>query len=77
LCPSAALLRGYRGSPKLDVAALARMIRGIAAILLAEPTLTELDLNPVILHPEGEGVVALDALMLVTRGTMKTACPCS
>jgi acyl-CoA synthetase (NDP forming) len=74
---SAALLRGYRGSPKLDVAALARMIRGIAAILLAEPTLTELDLNPVILHPEGEGVVALDALMQVTRGTMKTACPCS
>jgi len=73
---SAALLRGYRGSPKLDVPALARMIRGIAAVLLAEPTLTELDLNPVILHPEGEGVVALDALMLVQReAEMKTPCP--
>jgi hypothetical protein len=62
---SAALLRGYRGSPALDVRALARLIRTVAAALQAEPTLAELDLNPVILHPEGQGVVALDALMLV------------
>lgn len=62
---SAALLRGYRGSPALDVPALARLIRRISASLLAEPRITELDLNPVILHPEGQGVVALDALMLV------------
>ncbi|MBC2666518.1 acetate--CoA ligase family protein [Novosphingobium flavum] len=62
---SAALLRGWRGSPALDVAALARLIRTISSVLLAEPSLLELDLNPVILHPQGEGVVALDALMLV------------
>ncbi len=63
---SAALLRGYRGSPALDVAALAGLIRTITSVLLAEPSLIELDLNPVILHAEGEGVVALDALMLVS-----------
>jgi len=62
---SAALLAGYRGSPPLDVAALAGLIRSVSAALLAEPDLRELDLNPVILHPQGEGVVALDALMLV------------
>jgi len=62
---SAALLRGYRGSPALDVAALVKTIRTILQVLEAEPRLVELDLNPVILHPEGEGVVALDALMLV------------
>lgn len=62
---SAALLSGYRGSPPLDVRALARLIRQVAAILLAEPRIAELDLNPVILHPAGEGVVALDALMLL------------
>ncbi|WP_298199176.1 acetate--CoA ligase family protein [Novosphingobium sp.] len=60
---SAALLHGYRGAPPLDVAALARLIRTVGAILLAEPGLRELDLNPVILHPAGEGVVALDALI--------------
>ncbi|NBC36056.1 CoA-binding protein [Novosphingobium sp. FSY-8] len=61
----AALLKGYRGSPALDVPALAKLIRGISAVLLAEPSIAEMDLNPVILHPMGEGVVALDALMLV------------
>lgn len=61
----AALLKGYRGSPALDVAALAKLIRQISAVLLAEPGILEMDLNPVILHPAGEGVVALDALMLV------------
>ena len=62
---SAALLCGYRGSPALDIAAFAGLIRQVSAILLAEPTLAEIDLNPVILYPAGEGVVALDALMLV------------
>ncbi|MDE2403210.1 MAG: acetate--CoA ligase family protein [Sphingomonadales bacterium] len=61
---SAALLAGYRGSPRLDVAALARLVRTVVSILCAESSLIELDLNPVILHPEGEGVVALDALIL-------------
>ncbi|MFM5908391.1 MAG: acetate--CoA ligase family protein, partial [Novosphingobium sp.] len=62
---SAALLAGYRGSPALDVDALVAMIRRIISLLVAEPALIELDLNPVILHPRGEGAVALDALMLV------------
>ena len=61
----AALLKGYRGSPELDVAALAKLIRQISAVLLAEPTIAEMDLNPVILHSKGQGVVALDALMMV------------
>jgi hypothetical protein len=65
LLKSAALLDGYRGSPALDVAALARLITRIGQLLLAEPALRELDLNPVILYPKGEGVVALDALLLV------------
>ena len=61
---SASLLTGYRGSAPLDLAALTRLITTVCAILEAEPRIAELDLNPVILHPEGEGVVALDALML-------------
>ena len=62
---SAALLAGYRGSPALDVDALAALIVKVGQVLRAEPSIREIDLNPVILHPAGEGVVALDALMLV------------
>jgi hypothetical protein len=62
---SAPLLHGYRGEPALDVPALVAMIRKVGAVLLAEPGIAELDLNPVILHPAGEGAVALDALMVL------------
>jgi acyl-CoA synthetase (NDP forming) len=61
----AALLSGYRGAPALDVAALAKLIRMLCAVLIAEPTIVELDLNPVILYPQGQGAIALDALMVV------------
>ncbi|MBU6395453.1 MAG: acetate--CoA ligase family protein [Sphingomonadales bacterium] len=62
---SAAILAGYRGSPALDIPAFAQLIVTLGRILRAEPAIREVDLNPVILHPKGQGVVALDALMLV------------
>lgn len=61
----AALLTGYRGSPELDVDALADLVIEMGRVMAGNPSIREVDLNPVILHPKGEGVVALDALMLV------------
>jgi acyl-CoA synthetase (NDP forming) len=61
----AALLRGWRGAPALDVAAVADLIGSIGQLLRAEPRIQELDLNPVVVYPQGQGCVALDALMLV------------
>jgi acyl-CoA synthetase (NDP forming) len=60
----APLLHGYRGSPALDRAALAELIVRLGQVLRGTPALREIDLNPVIVLPEGQGVVALDALML-------------
>jgi acyl-CoA synthetase (NDP forming) len=59
----AALLTGWRGSPPLDVEALSDLVQRVISLLCAEPALIELDLNPVVVHPKGQGVVALDALM--------------
>ena len=59
-----ALLSGFRGTPPLDVEALARIIAHVATILRTRPEIREIDLNPVMVYPEGEGVVALDALIL-------------
>jgi len=61
----AALLHGYRGAPALDVDAAARLIATVGQLLLGEPSIQELDLNPVVLYPKGQGCVALDALMLI------------
>jgi len=60
---SAALLHGYRGSPALDVAAVARLAIRMIDVMVGTPEIAEVDLNPVIVYPQGEGLVALDALI--------------
>lgn len=62
---SGALLRGFRGSPALDVVAVAQIIRSVGALLRAQPSIQEIDLNPVVVYPVGHGAVALDALMQI------------
>lgn len=61
---SAELLRGFRGSPALDIGAAARIVEKVGALLMAEPRIREIDLNPVIVYPCGSGALALDALIV-------------
>jgi acyl-CoA synthetase (NDP forming) len=61
---SGALLDGWRGSPALDIDAVAEIIEGVGRLLRGTPAIREIDLNPVVVFPKGEGAVALDALML-------------
>jgi acyl-CoA synthetase (NDP forming) len=65
LLKGAPMLRGFRGSPPLDVEAVAAVIATLGKLLLVQPSIREIDLNPVVVYPIGEGVVALDALMFV------------
>jgi acyl-CoA synthetase (NDP forming) len=60
---SAALLRSFRGAPPLDVAAVADLVAKLAAFMLANSRVAELDINPVMVYPRGEGILALDALI--------------
>ena len=61
---SAALFDGFRSSPALDIEAVAELVCTLGAILAGTPQIREIDLNPVVVYPRGEGVVALDALIL-------------
>ena len=60
----AALLGGLRGSKPRDVAALAAIAEKIGALMLANPEIVEIDVNPVNVYAEGEGALALDALIV-------------
>ncbi|GAA3235753.1 bifunctional GNAT family N-acetyltransferase/acetate--CoA ligase family protein [Nonomuraea helvata] len=53
----APLLHGYRGSPPADVTALADQVVRISRLLEDLPQVAELDLNPVIVAPEGATTV--------------------
>jgi acyl-CoA synthetase (NDP forming) len=61
---SAKLLSGFRGSPAVDVAAVARTAALIGRLMLTRPEIVEIDLNPVFVHAEGEGLTAVDALVV-------------
>jgi len=56
-------LRGYRGAPRGDLDALARAIAALSTLALAEPAVTEAEINPLLVRGEGEGVVAVDGLI--------------
>ncbi len=58
---ASSLLDGWRGSPKLDRDALAATIVNLASILDSQPTIREIEINPLRVYPIG--VMALDALI--------------
>ena len=61
----APLLRGFRGDPAADIAAAAQIVAKIGALVQADPRIREIDVNPVVVYPAGEGAVALDALIYI------------
>jgi acetate---CoA ligase (ADP-forming) len=55
-------LAGYRGRPAGDLAALAQVIAAFSQ-LAADGAIVEAEVNPLIVRREGEGVVAVDAVV--------------
>jgi len=61
----AALFRGFRGSPPSDVRAAAEIVSRLGALVLSCEMIAEIDINPLVVYPLGQGAVALDALIVV------------
>jgi len=60
------LLQGARGAPAADVDALVAALARIGAAFVAQPRLQELDVNPLFVYPAGQGVLALDAVLILS-----------
>ncbi|MBX6773596.1 MAG: acetate--CoA ligase family protein, partial [Chloroflexi bacterium] len=61
----AAWLQGTRGRPPVDLPAVVRAVQQVGAWLLAEPRIAEVDVNPLVAYPAGQGVLALDVLIVL------------
>jgi len=54
-----------RGAPPADKAALARLMATLSRFAADHADrINEIDLNPVIVHPKGQGLTIVDALIV-------------
>src|SRR6201996_7058468 len=59
------LLQGFRGAAKADVAALSKLISEVSVLAARlKDEVAEMELNPVLVHAEGQGVTIVDALVV-------------
>jgi acetyl-CoA synthetase len=66
----ASLFEGFRGAPLADLNAAADVILTVAELVEAYPgAIIELDINPLLLLAEGEGVVAADAFITLNEAS--------
>jgi acetate---CoA ligase (ADP-forming) len=61
-----AILKGARGRKPADVPALEDLIVRVSRLLIENPRITNLDINPVIVNDEGKGCVIVDAKVEIT-----------
>jgi len=62
---AAPLLNGFRSAPKADVSALSQLIAQVSVLAAdACDEIAEIELNPVLVHPAGQGVTIVDALVV-------------
>ncbi len=62
-----ALLKGIRGEPPSDTEALKNTILRVGQLVWDFPEIVEMDINPVIVYGWGEGCIALDVKMTLTK----------
>ncbi|WP_231715482.1 acetate--CoA ligase family protein [Desulfosarcina widdelii] len=65
------VLNGWRGKPPADIAALKDCILRMSQMVTDHPEIQELDINPLIVYPEGQGCVVADG-RLVLKSTIET-----
>jgi acetyltransferase len=59
------LLNGFRGSPKADVATLEKLLVCLSDLVVDNPEIKELDINPLLVHADGQGATVADCRFIL------------
>ena len=59
------LLRGVRGEPQADIAAAEEVVLRVSQLVTDFPEIVEMDINPLVVHNQGEGAMVLDARIIL------------
>jgi acetate---CoA ligase (ADP-forming) len=60
-----ALLNGFRGMPKTDLGALEKLLVALSNLVEDNPRIKELDINPLLVHPDGQGATVADCRFIL------------
>ncbi len=63
------VLQGIRGNPPSDIEAIKDCILRLSQLVSDHPEIAELDINPLIVYPKGEGCVVADSRILLRRAS--------
>jgi acetyltransferase len=61
------VLKGVRGAPPSDTGAIEDCILRLSQMVSDHPEIAELDINPLIVYPQGQGCVVADSRILLTQ----------
>jgi acetyl coenzyme A synthetase (ADP forming)-like protein len=62
-----ALLDGVRGEPPLDKEAIVDALLRISQLVQDFPKILELDINPLVVYPQGQGAIAIDMRLVLEK----------
>ncbi len=61
------IFTGYRGEPPADLPAVTECLERLSQLVLDFPEIMELDINPLVVLPEGQGAQVLDARLFISE----------
>ncbi len=61
------LLQGFRGDPKADVESIVETLLRLSQLACDFPQIEEIEINPLLVLPEGKGSLALDGRVILNR----------
>jgi acetyltransferase len=59
------LLQGFRGKPKRDIESVEKCLVALSNMAMNHPEIVELDINPLLVHAEGQAATAADCRMIL------------
>lgn len=61
------VLNGFRGNPPSDIDAIVDTLLRLSAMVINHPEISELDINPLIVHAAGQGCSVADSRVMLRR----------
>ena len=67
------VLDGFRGQPPADIKGIVDTLLRLSEMVCNHPEISELDINPLIVHPAGQGCSVADSRIMLRQGNAKPA----